>query len=41
MKEKSVSFVLLSGNPVEIYLKEDVEDKCLYLMKGEIINEEI
>ena len=41
MKEKSVSFVLLSGNPVEIYLKKDVEDKCLYLMKGEIINEEI
>lgn len=41
MKEESISFVLLSGNPVEIYLKKDVEDKCLYLMKGEIINEEI
>ena len=41
MKEKSISFVLLSGNPVKIYLKKDVADKCLYLMKGERINEEI
>lgn len=41
MKEDTISFVLLSGNPVEIYLKKDAEDKCLCLVKGELIHEEI
>ena len=41
MKEDTISFVLLSGNPVRIYLKKDAEDKCLCLVKGELIHEEI
>ena len=41
MKEDTINFVLLSGNPVKIYLKKDAEDKCLCLVKGELIHEEI
>lgn len=41
MKKNSVSFQLLSGNPVKVYLKKDAEDQCIYLTRGELINEEI